>query len=195
MNTPVAVTVRPRPMAPSYSYSQTMADLVRLSSGKMDTLTRHGRQPAGMTRSRYSLNLKLELQTSTSGRRTCVRLGRIDVDARIDEHKVYVARDATAVATCGRDVVLEHENRHVRINFDCVEDAKRRIEQALAALAPALPPVEGENIDLAALRERYSVAAVRVAGTAFESAIAAANARHAAMDTNEAYARDWAKCR
>ena len=123
-----------------------------------------------------------------------MRPARVEVDVRIDEHKIYVARDATQVATCRREVVLEHEGRHAKINMDCVEDAKRRIEQVLAAFVPTLPTFEGEGLTPQAAGEQYKKLLAKPIGDAFQGALADANARHAAMDSAEAYRRDWSRC-
>ncbi|MBI3506919.1 MAG: hypothetical protein HY059_18935 [Proteobacteria bacterium] len=194
---PAAVIVRPHLLQPSYDYSLAIADLARITAaraGPKGTLTQHGKHPAGLTTANFETNWLITLGGKREGKRSCMKPTRVEVDIRLDQHKVYVARDATQVATCKRDVVLEHENRHVRINLDCVEDAKRRVEQALRAFVPVLPVMEGENISPQVVGERYKQMLAKPIGEAFDGALAAANAKHAAMDTNEAYARDWGRC-
>jgi hypothetical protein len=191
------IVVRPHLLQPGYDYSLAIADLARISAaraGPKGTLTQHGKKPAGLTTANFESNWLITLGGKRDGRRSCMRPTRIEVDVRIIQHKVYVARDATQVATCRREVVLEHENRHVRINLECIEDAKRRIEQVLSAFVPAMPVMEGENINPQVVGERYKQMLARPVGDAFDGALAVANARHAAMDTNEAYARDWSRC-
>ncbi len=192
-----AVVVRPIATQPQYDYSRTIADLAAISAvraGPHGTLTRHGRKPAGLTTADFEANWLITLAGRRDGRRSCVKPQRVEVDLRIARHHVYVARDATQVATCKREVVLEHENRHVKINLDCIADAKRRIEQVLAAFVPQLPPLEGDNLDPQAAADRYKQMLAKPIGDAFDGALATANMKHAAMDTNEAYARDWGKC-
>jgi hypothetical protein len=192
-----AIIVRPRPKAPSYDYSLAIADLARITAeraGPKGTLTQHGKRPAGLTTANFQTNWLITLNGKRDGKRTCMKPARIEVDVGMEAHHVYVARDATQVATCRREVVLEHENRHARINLDCIEDAKRRIEQVLVAFIPALPTMEGENISPQVVGERYKQMLAKPIGDAFNGALAAANSRHAAMDTNEAYARDWGRC-
>lgn len=192
-----AIVVRPQALQPSFDYSRTTADLSAISAaraGPHGTLTQHGKKPAGLTTANFEANWLITLNGRRDGRMTCVRPARIEVDIRIAQHHVYVARDATRSATCPREVVLEHEGRHVKINLDCIQDAKRRIEQALAAFVPQLPPLEGENLNPQVAAERYKQMLAKPIGDAFDGAVALANSRHAAMDTNEAYARDWGRC-
>jgi hypothetical protein len=192
------IVVRPHLLQPGYDFSLATPDLTRIlatRAGPRGTLTQHGKLPAGLTTANFEWRSLITLDGSRNGRRGCMRPSRVEVDVRIIQHKVYVARDATQVATCRREVVLEHENRHVRINLECIDDAKRRIEQVLAAVVPTMPVMEGENINPQVIGERYRQMLSRPVGDAFDGALAVANARHAAMDTNEAYARDLSKCR
>jgi hypothetical protein len=193
-----AVVVRSRSLQPSYDYSLAVADLAHLTVARnpaKGTRTQHGLKPAGLTLADFYVDWTITLQGKREGTRSCMQPARIEVDVRIDHHRVYVARDATNSATCQRDVVLEHEGRHVKINLDFVDDAKRRVEQALAAFAPSLPVMEGNNLAPAGIAERYKQLVRRPIETAFDGALATANSKHAAMDTNEAYARDWSRCR
>jgi hypothetical protein len=192
-----AIVVRPRPRAPTYDHSLAVADLARISAARMadkSTLTRHGQRPAGLTTADFETQWLITLSGRRRGTRSCMRPARVEVDVRIDSHKIYVARDATQVATCRREVVLEHENRHAKINMDCVEDAKRRIEQALAAYVPTLPTFEGEDLSPQTAGERYKQMLAQPIRDAFQGALADANAKHAAMDSAEAYRRDWSRC-
>ncbi len=192
-----AIVVRPRAKAAAYDFSQSIADLARISAaraGPKGTLTQHGKKPAGLTTANFESKWLITLNGRREGKRSCMKPARVEVDVALVEHNVYVARDATQTATCRRDVVLEHENRHVRINIECLDDARRRIEQALAAYLPTLPTMEGEGISPQVVGERYKQLLTRPIGQAFDGALAAANARHALMDTNEAYARDWSRC-
>jgi hypothetical protein len=192
-----AIVVRPRPRPPTYDHSLSIEELSRISTTRASakgTLTQHGQRPAGLTTADFETQWLITLSGRRRGTRSCMRPARVEVDVRIDEHKIYVARDATQVATCRREVVIEHENRHAKINFDCVEDAKSRIEQALAAYVPTLPTFEGEGLSPQVAGERYKQLLAQPIRDAFQGALAAANAKHAAMDSAEAYRRDWSRC-
>ncbi|MBL8807394.1 MAG: hypothetical protein JNN22_11175 [Rhodospirillales bacterium] len=195
---PPTVVVRASPLQPGYEFSQSVADLAVLSRGRAPnagTLTHHGFRPAGLTTARFEHHWRTTVSGGMRGTRACFALTGIEVDVRLAEHRVYVARDATQVATCGRDVVMEHEGRHVRINLKCLDDARARIQQSLAAFIPSLPPLEGDGLTAQVAAGRYSQLLSKPISNAFKDAISFANSQHAAMDTNEAYARDWGKCR
>jgi len=187
-------SVRKHPLQAAVDYSLPTADLARVRNtrdGLFGTRTLHGQAPAGLTLADFKLDWSLTATSIGSGRQSCVAPEHVEVDLRMERHRIYVARDATQSGTCRRDVVLEHESRHVRINLDFIEDAKTRIERALAEHVPQLGTVSGSaNAALATLRNRLK----RPIEGAFQSALSVANARHAEMDTREAYARDWSRC-
>ncbi|MBL8833087.1 MAG: hypothetical protein JNL71_11920, partial [Rhodospirillales bacterium] len=115
-----AILVRPNVKGPAYDYSLAIADLARISAaraGPKGTLTQHGKRPAGLTTANFESKWLITLNGRRKDGRSCMKPARVEVDVAIVDHRVYVARDATQVATCRRDVVLEHENRHVRINL------------------------------------------------------------------------------
>lgn len=186
--------VRKRPLQAAIDYSLEVADLARVSQardGQFGTRTQHGQRPAGLTVADFKLDWSMTANSLGTGRQACVAPDRIEVDLRMERHRIYIARDATRSGTCQRDVVLEHESRHVRINLEFVEDAKTRIERVLAEQVPQLGTLTGApNSALAVFRERLR----RPIETAFQSALSVASARHAEMDTREAYQRDWARC-
>lgn len=194
---PPTVIVRTVPVQPGYEFSRTVAELAEISMGSTptaSTLTHHGIRPAGLTTARFRHSWRTSVTGGMLGRRACFALTKVEVDVSLAEHHVYVARDATQVASCGRDVVMKHEGRHVRINLKCLDDARNRIQQALAAFMPSLPPLEGDGLSAQVAAGRYSQLLAKPIGNAFKGAIDFANAQHAAMDTNAAYARDWSRC-
>jgi hypothetical protein len=186
--------VRKHPLQAAVDYSLPTADLARVRDtrdGLFGTRTQHGQAPAGLTLADFKLDWSMTATSIGNGRQICVAPERVEVDLRMERHRIYIARDVTRTGTCRRDVVLEHESRHVRINLEFVEDAKTRIERALAEHVPQLGTLSGSaNAALAVFRNRLR----RPIEGAFQSALSVANARHAEMDTREAYARDWARC-
>jgi hypothetical protein len=186
--------VRKHPLQAAIDYSLPTADLARVRDtrdGLFGTRTQHGQAPAGLTLADFKLDWSMTATSIGSGRQICVAPEHVEVDLRMERHRIYIARDVTRTGTCRRDVVLEHESRHVRINLEFVEDAKTRIERALAEHVPQLGTLSGSpNAALAVFRNRLK----RPIEGAFQSALSVANARHAEMDTREAYARDWARC-
>jgi len=195
--TPARFVVRSKPLGAAIDYSLQVADLARVTAardGLFGTRTQHGMRPAGLTLADIKLEWNVGIVTRGQGRQACIEPERVEVTLSMDRHRIYVARDATRSGTCQRDVVLEHEARHVRINLDLLEDAKQRIERSLTELVPQLGPIDGgRNVANAAL-ERYRAILRQPIEGGFERAFATANARHAEMDTAQAYARDWGRC-
>ncbi|MCM0021957.1 MAG: hypothetical protein NBV67_18370 [Tagaea sp.] len=184
---------------PSIDETKTVAELVRMSAERRSpdaVVPRHGTRPAGLTRAQVTSRTTLHVGGRYTGntRRTCLGVNRVEVQVSLVEHEVFVARDATRPGTCERDVVNEHENRHVAINLDFVEDARARIAEALAPKLPELPWMEGYDLKPEQVSPRYLEILSPVVTAAFQAAATRARERHAEMDTEEAYRRDWSRC-
>jgi hypothetical protein len=194
---PARFVVRTKPLGAAIDYSLQTADLARVSSardGLFGTRTQHGQKPAGLTMADIKLEWNVSIVARGQGRQACIEPERIEVTVAMERHRIYVARDATRSGTCQRDVVLEHESRHVRINLDLLDDAKHRIERSLAEIVPQLAPVDAGRDASSLAMDRYRAVLRKPIETGFERAFAAATARHAEMDTPAAYARDWSRC-
>jgi hypothetical protein len=195
--TPARFVVRTKPLGAAIDYSLQVADLTRVASareGLFGTRTQHGQRPAGLTLADIKLDWSVAVVARGQGRQACIEPERVEVTVSMDRHRIYVARDATRSGTCQRDVVLEHESRHVRINLELLEDAKQRIERSLSDIVPQLGPTDGGREVANAALARYRAILKKPIEGGFERAFATANARHAEMDTAAAYARDWGRC-
>jgi hypothetical protein len=195
--TPARFVVRTKPLGAAIDYSLQVADLMHVTAardGMFGTRAQHGQRPAGLTLADIKLEWNVGLLARGQGRQACIEPERVEVTVSMDRHRIYVARDATRSGTCERDVVLEHESRHVRINLELLEDAKHRIERSLADIVPQLGPTDGGRDVANAALARYRAILRKPIEGGFERAFAAANARHAEMDTAQAYARDWGRC-
>jgi hypothetical protein len=127
-------------------------DLLRImNQGRVPdgAVTDHGARPAGLTVVRFETDAKIQTaaQSDANGRIVCVAPSSIEVSVTTRVHRIFVARDLAPPRTCLREVVMEHENRHARINFDCLDDARAAIHAALLRNAGTLGPIEGPNID------------------------------------------------
>lgn len=140
---PPRVTVRVVPVTPSFDDNVSSFDMLRTMNegrGSEGAVTQHGPRPAGLTVVRFRTDTTVQIagRARQDTRQACVGPSGIDVAVTMDTHRIYVARDMTQPRTCQREVVLEHENRHARINFDCLDDARATIHAALLRQLPSL---------------------------------------------------------
>jgi hypothetical protein len=197
---PPRVSVRVVPVTPSFDDNVNSFELVRImNEGRTNTegaVTQHGQRPAGLTVVRFRSDTTVQVagRERPDTRQACVGPSGIDVAVTMDTHRIYVARDLTQARSCQRDVVIEHENRHARINFDCLDDARATIHAALLRQLPTLGWIEGRNLNSVAANTEFLNKIRPVVREHMGAAVGRARARHAAMDSNEAYRRDWAKC-
>lgn len=196
---PPRVTVRVVPVTPSFDDNVSSFDMLRTMNegrGSEGAVTQHGPRPAGLTVVRFRTDTTVQIagRARQDTRQACVGPSGIDVAVTMDTHRIYVARDMTQPRTCQREVVLEHENRHARINFDCLDDARATIHAALLRQLPSLGWIEGRNLDANAANTEFLSKIRPVVREHLSAAVGRARARHAAMDSNEAYRRDWGKC-
>jgi hypothetical protein len=196
---PPRVTVRTVPVTPSFDDNVSSFDMLRTMNegrGGDGAVTQHGTRPAGLTVVRFRTDTSVQIagRSRPDTRQACVGPAGIDVAVTMDTHRIYVARDMTQARTCQRDVVIEHENRHARINFDCLDDARANIHAALLRQLPTLGWIEGRNLDANAANAEFLQKIRPMVREHLSAAVGRARARHAAMDSNEAYRRDWGRC-
>ncbi|MFM7347097.1 MAG: hypothetical protein ACKO1J_17210 [Tagaea sp.] len=196
---PPRVAVRVVPVTPSFDDNVSSFDMLRTMNegrGAEGAVTQHGQRPAGLTVVRFRTDTTLQIagRSRPDTRQACVGPSAIEVAVTMDTHRIYVARDLTQPRTCQREVVIEHENRHARINFDCLDDARAAIHAALLRQLPTLGWLEGRNLDANAANAEFLQKVRPVVCEHLAAAVGRARARHAAMDSNEAYRRDWGRC-
>ena len=196
---PPRVAVRVVPVNPAFDDRVSSVDLLRIMNedrGGEGAVTDHGQRPAGLTVSRFRTDTTVQIAGNSrpDTRQACVGTAGIDVTVTMDTHRIYVARDMTDPRTCRRDVVLDHENRHARINLDCLDDARANIHAALLRQLPTLGWIEGRNLDANAANAEFLQKIRPMVREHLSAAVGRARARHAAMDSNEAYRRDWGRC-
>jgi hypothetical protein len=196
---PPRLTVRTAPVNPSFNDTTTGTDLLRIMNegrGPQGAVTDHGARPAGLTVVRFRADTTVQIAGNVrpDTRQACVGPSAVEVAVTMDTHRIYVARDLAPPRTCQREVVVEHENRHARINFDCLDDARATIHAALLREVPKLGWLEGRDLDTNAANSRFLERVRPIVRGHLSAAVGRARARHAAMDSNEAYRRDWGRC-
>ena len=191
------VDVQGRTLRPQLDTSATRASLRALqgqAAANGSTRGSHGSEVVGLTLCDLSVNYDIAVREAIRGGADCVVPSSIRATIVQTRHRILVAADGTAPGTCQRNIVLEHEGRHAAINDAIVADARNRLAVVLEATRPLLGPVFGRGLGagqaahlfLARLRPRLDAAVA--------AAMDEGNRRHAAMDTPDAYRRDWARC-
>lgn len=191
------IDVVQRLKAPVFDDNSSKAALRQLASQARrprDWVGDHGPQTVGLTICTFAARLGVSVRTARKDGRSCLAPAKIEVAIEQTEHAILIAADATRPGSCARAVVVDHELRHARINDATVEDAATRTKTVLESLRPLLGPVYDRNLDAdqaAALYvERLRIRIDRTVDAALETG----RLRNAAMDTPEAYARDWQRC-
>jgi hypothetical protein len=193
------ISVRAVPVTPILDESTNSFDLLRImNQGRVPegAVADHGARPAGLTTVQFDVDTKVRVSTAPrpDARSACIVPLRIDVTVTTKLHRIYVARDLAPPRTCLREVVMEHENRHARVNFDCLDDARASIHAAILRNVAALGRIESRNVETNAATAEFLGRVRPIVRDNFAAAIGRARARHAVMDSNEGYRRDWARC-
>lgn len=182
---------------PVYDLSQTRASLRALQASPLapeSARSNHGASVVGMTLCRFRTTQEVRVFESTVGGRRCVVPSLVRVVFSQVEHSILVASDGTEPGSCQRNVVIDHERRHAAINDGTIGQGRMRVDFALRRIRPRLGPVwdrrfgadEAAAAFLAKLKPIIDEAITQVMEV---------NARdNAAMDTPQAYRRDWSRC-
>jgi hypothetical protein len=153
------------------------------------------RPPAGMIRlglTEISDSFRAQYETFAlpASNGYCVWLGRVDTLLGNEVMNVYVA-DEYPPDSCEYQVILAHENTHVRFNIETLRDWAPTIQAALVEAArrkfPAIFPRQPTREDL----NPYLMANMKAVFDLMNQDMAK---RNATIDTPENYARENAKC-
>jgi len=160
--------------------------LTRLAEGNPAT-----HRTLGLTKTEFRQTMDIEIKglKDSTGGRSCSR-PQIHLELTMVPVTVYIAREVQDNA-CAREVVLEHEMKHVAVLEKHMADSARELEEAL-------PRVFAQRVILA--RDPATAEAeVKQAVQDFLSEFTARNSRElkqrqAAVDTAEEYERVGAAC-
>jgi hypothetical protein len=121
----------------------------------------------------------------------CVRVERVEVTMGYRDVQILIANEFTADA-CAFNHVLEHENKHVRVNADLLNEftvrAKARLTEILRQSGVARVPTEAFAEQL--IRDRLHAELESLASAMLDEN----RRRQALVDTPEEYARNDTAC-
>ncbi len=150
-------------------------------------------QPVGLTQTDLEFRMRVQVNAASAGaNRYCGSLDRVEAFLGYDQLTVYIARKYGR-RSCHYKSILAHENLHVAIFRDTLEDFAPRMEQRLRQTAEKMKPVLVRSAQQAA--DRLQAAMQRQMRPLFRQMNAALDRANAAIDTPENYKREQAHCK
>ena len=177
-----------------YNNNRTQNSLKRMQQ-KSGQSTAFGNTwiPVGLTVTeiRYQLDIKIEAYQLPNGN-VCARLSSAKAKIGYDKIDVFVARRFHP-GTCAYQSIIDHENTHVAVFRQALDDYYPRIQRRLARATETLQPIiyrtSSESADY--LRRRLS-AAIKPLYDEMSRTLKRNNAR---LDTPERYRSEQARCK
>lgn len=193
----VSIEVRGEKIRPRYDFSATRQSLRQLQAQARPadaSRTDHGASVVGMTTCRFLVTHEVRVFQARVGGRDCIVPSLVRIVFSQTDHAILVAADGTAAGSCGRNVVLEHEARHAAVNDRTIDDGRRRIDAALREIRPRLGPVWDRNYSPDEAAQRFLAKLKPIVDEAVKAAMATNARENEAMDSPQAYRRDWSRC-
>jgi len=121
-------------------------------------LAREGFRVLGMTQIKIASQVRVRYEHQPNGAKTCVSVGRVDVNFGLKEHDVNVPREY-ARGSCQFNFVMRHEMAHVDVNrrtvrkyADILKNEMRATLRRSGAVAAA-SAVQGQNAQTAVVQK------------------------------------------
>jgi len=150
-------------------------------------------QPVGLTQTDLEFRMKIHVNAvSVGAKRYCGSLDRVEVFLGYKDMIVYIAQKYSP-NSCHYQSILKHENLHVAIFRETLEDfaprVKNRLRQAAGRLTPVLASTARQAVNqLKAPMQREMKAMLLEINATLDRA-------NAAIDTPENYNREQANCK
>ncbi len=141
---PIEIEVELDPGVVKYDIGKSKWELTRMATDPAIAGRDSGTR-SGLTRSSYSAPLKIGTRyDGIGGGWKCHRIESVDAKIEVNELVVFVARELRS-GTCAYNAVLEHEERHVKIFRDTLNEYLPAYEKALRRGVKDIPPVASKN--------------------------------------------------
>jgi hypothetical protein len=121
----------------------------------------------------------------------CVALVEAKFSVGYDDMTVYISRDYPE-GSCEYDVILAHEEEHVRLNREVLKAYERKFKQAIARVLAGKKTIFAHQ--KSAARAAYVKELERQLNPVVAEMAAARNRKNGAIDTQDSYRRLMAQC-
>lgn len=121
----------------------------------------------------------------------CVALAEAKFSVGYDDMTVYISRDYPE-GSCEYDVILAHEEEHVRLNREVLKAYERKFKQAIARVLSGKKSIFAHQ--KGAARAAYVKELERQLNPVVAEMAAARNRKNGAIDTQDSYRRLMAQC-
>jgi hypothetical protein len=195
--TPATRLVKIHPRRPSTGTAASPDEIAQALAGSGDRrrlAAALGQPAAGSIHAEFVYELRLVLTSNDQPLRTCVVLSVAEVELHLETHRILLAPDAGPTAACRRTALLAQANRHAQINLDCLDDAQRRIEEALTRTLPSVKPVEGTSRNPAIVTRAFKRILTGPLEAALDAALASAKDRHERLTASPVLAGELGRC-
>lgn len=189
------VKVHPRRASTGTASPEEIARALAGSGDRRRLAAALGQPAAGSVHAEYVYELRLVLTSNDQPLRTCVVLSVAEVELHLETHRILLAPDSGPAAACRRAALLAQANRHAQVNLDCLDDAQRRIEEALTRTLPSVKPVEGTTRNPNVVTRAFKRILTGPLEAALDAALASAKERHERLSAAPVLAEELHRCR
>ncbi|MCB9958034.1 MAG: hypothetical protein H6843_05395 [Rhodospirillaceae bacterium] len=170
--------------------SVTQAELAAQAGTAIATVGHHA-TALGLTTARLAYGYSFNVVMSEDSGRVCGMPRDITIRVGYDQMLVHIL-ERYRPGSCQYEAVLEHEQEHVRINYDTLQRYLPAIEEAVRRAVSNQFPVRGTSTD------DVQRLAGTILGTALEQAVQVMvsdrNARHRQLDSVDSYRATSSRC-
>jgi len=196
--TPATRLVKIHPRRTSTGTATSPDEIARALAGSGDRrrlAAGLGQPLAGSIHAEFVYELRLVLTSNDQPLRTCVVLSVAEVELHLESHRILLAPDSGPAAACRRTALLAQANHHAQVNLDCLDDAQRRIEEALTRTLPSVKPIEGTTRNPSVATRAFKRTQTGPLEEALDAALASAKERHARLSAAQVLAEELRRCR
>lgn len=136
--------------AATLDHSQTLQQMAALRSSYAAAALGKADHAAGLYTAGFNISWAIEYQSvqHPQTREACIDLSRLAVTIKVNDPKIYIAREVN-YGSCLYAAVLEHEQRHARVDRQVLDNARYTIRETLRRRVMALESVRAGSVTLA----------------------------------------------
>jgi hypothetical protein len=155
----VPVNLNPVFDEPQYDFSHNLADLQSIANDRLHSIPHYHAVAMGITRYEPILQFRIPMEVVTPpDGLACAHVQHVDVTVGYRQVTVYIANEIPA-DSCGFNETLAHEQKHVAVNRQLLQEFAPQIEERLKSYLKQYGVFRVQNAEYAEklLREKLQV--------------------------------------
>lgn len=186
----IPIHIVPRFDAPTYDYQAGVRDITAMSSDSHHSI--HESLTLGLTRYEPMLSISAPIVgVKKSNGQTCSHVQQVNITLGYQDVVVYIGREIQQ-GTCGFEEVMAHEQKHIDVNMQLLQEYIPRISSELNEFLKSNGASQDPNVDQSMNGIKAKLQSI-VEGL-FKEMEQDNQARQQEVDTPEEYARISSSC-